>query len=501
MEAIILAGGKAERLGDAADGKPKALVPVAGEATGRVPGRAPRGCGRRAGDRQLRGGPGQRVRVRARTARPGDCRRRGAGAARPRGGLRFAARLRGENGPCFALNGDELLDADLAAALVAARALGRRCDDHRRASRARPSASSTSRRPGHRLPRGGAARAVGELRRLRPGGGRRRSPAGARGSRDDDVPRARSRGAPRRVSSRGSLAHGQHAEGSACGERAARSAGSVAPRRQSLTRRGRRDRTARVSESSPNLLDLDRFAHAVERVEKPWGYELIFARTDRYSGKGPLHPKRASNSLCSSIASRTRSSTSTKAESSSRSATPEAPSTSRSSALEGVPSESGSRAPLARARGRRRPRGLHARARRRRASRRQVRPHRLTVRVDPRPSAHCGRWSKSARRRHRIRHEARATRHEIPNTIALGRRLGAPDYAREFIARATGRRDARHAAPRVRGGCFPYTVARHGDDRTQARRQGPRAGAARRHARRVGRPPDARAHRHPRAVR
>ena len=30
MEAIILAGGKAERLGDAAGGRPKSLVPVAG---------------------------------------------------------------------------------------------------------------------------------------------------------------------------------------------------------------------------------------------------------------------------------------------------------------------------------------------------------------------------------------------------------------------------------------------------------------------------------------
>ena len=30
MEAIILAGGKAERLGDAAQGRPKSLVPVAG---------------------------------------------------------------------------------------------------------------------------------------------------------------------------------------------------------------------------------------------------------------------------------------------------------------------------------------------------------------------------------------------------------------------------------------------------------------------------------------
>ena len=31
MEAIILAGGKAERLGDAAEGRPKSLVPVGGK--------------------------------------------------------------------------------------------------------------------------------------------------------------------------------------------------------------------------------------------------------------------------------------------------------------------------------------------------------------------------------------------------------------------------------------------------------------------------------------
>jgi mannose-6-phosphate isomerase len=48
----------------------------------------------------------------------------------------------------------------------------------------------------------------------------------------------------------------------------------------------RRDRTAAtVSELTPNLLDLDRFAVPVERVEKPWGYEIIFAVTDRYCGK------------------------------------------------------------------------------------------------------------------------------------------------------------------------------------------------------------------------
>lgn len=40
-----------------------------------------------------------------------------------------------------------------------------------------------------------------------------------------------------------------------------------------------------MSDLSPNLLDLDRFAFAVERVEKPWGYEVIFGRTESYCGK------------------------------------------------------------------------------------------------------------------------------------------------------------------------------------------------------------------------
>jgi mannose-6-phosphate isomerase len=40
-----------------------------------------------------------------------------------------------------------------------------------------------------------------------------------------------------------------------------------------------------VTEMSPNLLDLDRFAVEVKRIEKPWGYELVFAATERYCGK------------------------------------------------------------------------------------------------------------------------------------------------------------------------------------------------------------------------
>jgi mannose-6-phosphate isomerase len=37
--------------------------------------------------------------------------------------------------------------------------------------------------------------------------------------------------------------------------------------------------------TSPNLRDLDRFAVDVRRVEKPWGYELVYAWTERYCGK------------------------------------------------------------------------------------------------------------------------------------------------------------------------------------------------------------------------
>ena len=42
MEAIILCGGKAERLGEAAGGRPKSLVEVGGQAARRLPGGAAR---------------------------------------------------------------------------------------------------------------------------------------------------------------------------------------------------------------------------------------------------------------------------------------------------------------------------------------------------------------------------------------------------------------------------------------------------------------------------
>lgn len=113
MDAIILAGGKAERLGDAAGGLPKALVPVAGRplAAHMVERLAAAGVDRvliscAAGqgevfERELAGlGP--------EVASVEETEPLGRG-----GGLRLAASLL-RGAPCFALNGDELLEIDLA---------------------------------------------------------------------------------------------------------------------------------------------------------------------------------------------------------------------------------------------------------------------------------------------------------------------------------------------------------------------------------------------------
>jgi len=117
MDAIILAGGKAERLGDAAGGKPKALVPVAGRALAgyQVAALARAGvdhvivcCAAGAGaefEREL-AGLGADVTV------VEELEPLGRG-----GGLRFAAAARREEGDFYALNGDELLGLDLAALL------------------------------------------------------------------------------------------------------------------------------------------------------------------------------------------------------------------------------------------------------------------------------------------------------------------------------------------------------------------------------------------------
>jgi NDP-sugar pyrophosphorylase family protein len=122
-EAIILAGGKAERLGDAAGGRPKSLVEVAGRPlVGYQVSRLARAgvervivsCAFGAGpqfERELAG-------LGAEIVAAEEPERLGRG-----GGIKFAARSRASEGDVFALNGDELVDVDFAALL----------EDHRRA--------------------------------------------------------------------------------------------------------------------------------------------------------------------------------------------------------------------------------------------------------------------------------------------------------------------------------------------------------------------------------
>ena len=115
MEAIVLAGGKAERLGEAAGGRPKALVPIGGRplAAYQIELLAAAGvhrvlvsCASGQGpifEDALRGLGAEIVPV----EEPEPL---GRG-----GGLRFAAAQRRERGPVLALNGDELLDVDITA--------------------------------------------------------------------------------------------------------------------------------------------------------------------------------------------------------------------------------------------------------------------------------------------------------------------------------------------------------------------------------------------------
>jgi NDP-sugar pyrophosphorylase family protein len=118
MEAIVLAGGKAERLGDAAAGKPKALVPVGGKPllAYQVALLARAGvervivscaAGREAEFEAALADAGPEI------VPVGEPEPLGRG-----GGLRFAAAARREQGDVFALNGDELIDLDLAAMLA-----------------------------------------------------------------------------------------------------------------------------------------------------------------------------------------------------------------------------------------------------------------------------------------------------------------------------------------------------------------------------------------------
>jgi NDP-sugar pyrophosphorylase family protein len=117
VEAIILAGGKAERLGDATGGRPKSLVDVAGRplAAYQVARLARAGVARvivscAAGDgelfeRELAG-------LGAEIVAAEEPERFGRG-----GGIKYASGSRGERGDVFALNGDELVAVDFEALL------------------------------------------------------------------------------------------------------------------------------------------------------------------------------------------------------------------------------------------------------------------------------------------------------------------------------------------------------------------------------------------------
>ena len=124
MEAIILAGGKAERLGDAAGGKPKSLVDVAGRPL----------VGYQV-SRLVNAGV-QRVIISCATGQGPLFERDLAGlgadvviAEEPErlgrgGGIKFAARERREHGDVYAMNGDELVDVDFGALLERHRKAG-----------------------------------------------------------------------------------------------------------------------------------------------------------------------------------------------------------------------------------------------------------------------------------------------------------------------------------------------------------------------------------------
>ncbi len=124
MEAIVLAGGKAERLGDAAGGKPKALVEVAGRPllayqVGRLAkagvDRVIVSCAVGQGDLFIE----ELSAIGPEIVPAEEPERLGRG-----GGIKFAARQRREDGDVFAMNGDELVAVDFGALLARHRATG-----------------------------------------------------------------------------------------------------------------------------------------------------------------------------------------------------------------------------------------------------------------------------------------------------------------------------------------------------------------------------------------
>jgi NDP-sugar pyrophosphorylase family protein len=124
VEALLLAGGKAERLGEAAQGLPKPLVPIGGLPLAAYGVARLVDCGVtrvivacRAGDEDafLAALSGLGAEIEA----VGEDEPLGRG-----GGLRLAATRRREEGPVLALNGDELLDVDFRALVAEHEASG-----------------------------------------------------------------------------------------------------------------------------------------------------------------------------------------------------------------------------------------------------------------------------------------------------------------------------------------------------------------------------------------
>ena len=191
------------------------------------------------------------------------------------GGLRLAATRRQEDGPVLALNGDELLDVDFRALLAEHEASG---------------AAATIVVAQVRSPFG-----VVEVEDDGTVTGFREAPllehwvnSGVyvlgeealallpeKGDHEQSTfPQLARRAEAARAPPRGRLAHREHAEGSPPRRRVHRGASRVAPAE-----------AARVMLDSPNYGSLDRFAFEPRRVEKPWGWELIWAHADAYVGK------------------------------------------------------------------------------------------------------------------------------------------------------------------------------------------------------------------------
>ena len=124
MEAIVLAGGKAERLGDAAGGLPKSLVPVAGRPLlGWQIGRLARaGVGRVIVS--CLGGAGGRLPRGLRRSASSSSTPVSRSASAAAGGSGSRPGFRGESGDVLAMNGDELVDVDFDALLDRHRSTG-----------------------------------------------------------------------------------------------------------------------------------------------------------------------------------------------------------------------------------------------------------------------------------------------------------------------------------------------------------------------------------------